>query len=96
MSQVAEAIVHSSGGTTRLVDRLETAGLVRREHCAEDRRAIYVALTDEGAVRLDEALAVHVDYLAATFAARLSEHERAELRTLLEKLNAPSRLVAPT
>ena len=60
MSQMADAIVHSTGGTTRLVDRLEEAGLVRRENCPSDRRAIYVAITDAGSAKLDEALAVHV------------------------------------
>ena len=39
MNQVAEAIVHSTGGTTRLIDRLERAELVARELCPTDRRA---------------------------------------------------------
>ncbi len=52
MNQIAEAIVHSTGGTTRLIDRLETAGLVKREHCAADRRAIWVAITEAGELKL--------------------------------------------
>jgi len=44
MNQIADAIVHSSGGTTRLIDRIEEAGYVTREHCPSDRRAIYVAI----------------------------------------------------
>ncbi len=89
MSQMADAIVHSTGGTTRLVDRLQEAGLVRREHCANDRRAIYVSITDAGNAKLEEALAVHVRYLDDNLAARLSDHERAQLTELLTKLNAP-------
>ncbi|HTB09588.1 MAG TPA: MarR family transcriptional regulator [Acidimicrobiales bacterium] len=89
MSQIADAIVHSSGGTTRLIDRLEEAHLVRREHCAADRRAIWVAITDEGTAKLEEALAVHVRYLEENLATRLDGTERQTLRDLLGKLNAP-------
>jgi DNA-binding MarR family transcriptional regulator len=89
MNQIAEAIVHSSGGTTRLIDRLEDAKFVRREHCASDRRAIWVAITDEGSAKLDEALAVHLRYLNENLATRLNDTERRTLSELLAKLNAP-------
>ncbi|HEY5112344.1 MAG TPA: MarR family transcriptional regulator [Acidimicrobiales bacterium] len=89
MSQVADAIVHSTGGTTRLIDRLTEADLVKREHCPNDRRAIFVAITDAGGVKLDEALGVHLRYLDDHLAARLSANERSSLTALLTKLNAP-------
>jgi DNA-binding MarR family transcriptional regulator len=89
MSQIADAIVHSTGGTTRLVDRLEEAGYVRREHCANDRRAIWVAITDEGGAKLDQALLVHLRYLDDNLATRLDDGERGVLTGLLTKLNAP-------
>jgi DNA-binding MarR family transcriptional regulator len=88
MNQMAEAIFHSSGGTTRLIDRLEGAELVRREHCSNDRRAIDVAITDAGNSKLDEALGVHLRYLDEHLAARLSDTERLSLTALLTKLNA--------
>lgn len=90
MNEVADAIVLSTGGTTRLVDRLEEAGLVRRENCPSDRRATFVAITPEGDRRLDGALAVHVEYLESTVSSRLSDDERAELSRLLEKLGQPA------
>ncbi len=89
MSQMADAIVHSTGGTTRLVDRLEEAGLVVRQNCPNDRRAVYVAITPAGDARLDEALAVHLGFLDRQLAARLSGDERAALRGLLAKLGEP-------
>lgn len=89
MSQIADAIVHSTGGTTRLVDRLEEAGYVRREHCASDRRAIWVAITEVGGAKLDEALLVHLRYLDNNLATRLNDTERGVLTGLLTKLNAP-------
>ncbi len=89
MSQMADAIVHSTGGTTRLVDRLEEAGLVTRQSCPNDRRAVYVAITPAGNARLDGALAVHLEFLDRQLATRLSEDERAALRGLLTKLGEP-------
>ena len=88
MNQIADAIVHSTGGTTRLIDRLEEAGLVERTSCPSDRRAIHVAITDAGNAKLDDALAVHLAYLDERLAGRLSETERQSLSRLLGKLNA--------
>ena len=88
MSQMADAIVHSTGGTTRLVDRLEEASFVRREHCPSDRRSVYVAITDAGNAKLDEALGVHLTYLNENMGTRLDSGERESLAVLLAKLNA--------
>lgn len=87
MNQIAEAIVHSNGGTTRLIDRIEEAGLVERMLCPSDRRAIHVAITAAGNAKLDEALAIHVGYLEEHVSSRLSCDERGALTTLLTKLN---------
>ena len=87
MHRIADAIVHSTGGTTRLVDRMEEAQLVVRQNCPSDRRATYVAITTEGDRRLDEALSVHLTYLDGHLADRLSVAERASLTSLLTKLN---------
>ncbi len=86
VSEIADAIVHSNGGTTRLVDRMEAAGLVGRRLCPSDRRAVHVVITDEGDARLDEALAVHVAFLDASLGRRLDAAERDALGTLLGKL----------
>lgn len=48
LGEVQQKILVSSGGITYLVDRLEEKGLVERQHCPEDRRARYAALTPEG------------------------------------------------
>ncbi len=88
MSQMADAIVHSTGGTTRLVDRLEEGGFVRRENCPQDRRSVYVTISEAGNAKLDEALGVHLDYLEEVLGARLDASEREALTGLLTKLNA--------
>jgi MarR family transcriptional regulator, 2-MHQ and catechol-resistance regulon repressor len=88
MNEIADAIVHSSGGTTRLIDRIEEAGFVARQSCPSDRRAIHVAITDAGSAKLDEALTVHLEYLDESLAKQLTESERVTLAALLTKLNA--------
>ncbi|MEO9180124.1 MAG: MarR family transcriptional regulator, partial [Acidimicrobiales bacterium] len=72
MNQIADAIVHSTGGTTRLIDRLEGAGFVERQNCPNDRRAIHVAITALGEEKLAEALNVHLSYLDEALVKRLS------------------------
>jgi MarR family 2-MHQ and catechol resistance regulon transcriptional repressor len=90
MNEIADAIVHSNGGTTRLIDRLEAAGYVERQNCPNDRRAIHVAITDAGNAKLDQALDVHLEYLQVNLASRLSNDDRETLAQLLTKLNSPA------
>lgn len=75
MSELAEAVLLSRSGLTRLVDRLTDAGLVRREGCREDRRGAYAVLTDRGFDRLADAWSVHARGVAEYFAAPLTEQE---------------------
>jgi DNA-binding MarR family transcriptional regulator len=88
MTELADLVVLSNGGATRLVDRLEELHFVERVHCPSDRRAIHVAITDAGNARLDEALAVHVQQLEELIASQLSATERKSLASLLTKLQA--------
>ena len=60
MSELAAQVSFSASGLTRLVDRMESAGLVRRQACPEDRRGSLAVLTDEGAARLHEVLPHHL------------------------------------
>jgi DNA-binding MarR family transcriptional regulator len=86
MSEIADETAHSTGGATRLVDRLVAAGMVERVNCPTDRRAIHVTITDRGNDALDRALARHVDVLQSAVGESLSDKERALLHTLLSKL----------
>ncbi len=60
MSDLAERVLLSRSGLTRLVDRLVAQGLVRREQCGSDARGLYAALTPDGVRRLREAMPVHL------------------------------------
>ncbi len=86
MSEVANETVYSSGGMTRLIDRMVDAEFVERVHCPTDRRTIYVALTPAGIAQLEQATTVHLEQLDHLLSARLSCEERTSLRALLVKL----------
>ena len=51
--ELAERSLFTRSGLTRLVDRIEEAGYVTRHHSSEDRRGVYVILTDAGAAKLE-------------------------------------------
>src|SRR4051812_5903890 len=71
MSELANATLITLGGVTRLVDRLERDGLVRRERCASDARGIEAVLTDEGLQRLRAAAPTHRAGIRERFLAHL-------------------------
>ncbi|WP_435771433.1 MarR family winged helix-turn-helix transcriptional regulator [Nocardioides sp. SYSU DS0651] len=67
MAQLAQDIHLSQSALSRAVARLEREGLVRRTACMEDRRSVFVCLTDAGRRVHDEALPTHRDVLARTW-----------------------------
>jgi DNA-binding MarR family transcriptional regulator len=90
MSELAQQLGLTSGGTTRLVDRVVGAGLVERESCPSDRRVQWVVLSAEGERKLDEALPVHLQDLQREVFDRLDAEEVAVLGRALDKLRAPA------
>jgi MarR family transcriptional regulator, 2-MHQ and catechol-resistance regulon repressor len=90
MSELAQQLGLTSGGTTRLVDRVVGAGLVQRESCPNDRRVQWVVLSPKGERKLDEALPVHLRDLQREVFDRLEPDEVAVLERALDKLRAPA------
>jgi DNA-binding MarR family transcriptional regulator len=81
MSELAQSVLLSQSGVTRLVDRLVRSGLVVREGCAEDRRVMYARLTDEGRQALCEARPTLIEGVRRRF---LSHFDDAELDALAD------------
>jgi len=86
--EIAEALVADPSTIVRLVDTLETRGLLRRVTHPVDRRTVVPTLTAEGEALLERATPL-VRASEDAFAAELSEDERAQLAELLRRLNAP-------
>jgi DNA-binding MarR family transcriptional regulator len=83
MSELADRLLLSRSGVTRLVDRLTADGLVERASCESDRRGQWAALTDAGIARLREAAPVHLRGVAEHFLDRLSSDELRALERML-------------
>ena len=75
MGALADDLLLSRGGTTRLIARMEEAGLVRREIPAHDRRATYAHVTDKGREALERAAPIHMAKVDEYFHAHLSDEE---------------------
>jgi DNA-binding MarR family transcriptional regulator len=86
MSELAQRVLLSRSGISRLVDRMVSDGLVERRTCPSDGRGVYAVLTDAGLLRLRRAGITHLRGVREHFTDRLSEHELDELARLLEKL----------
>jgi DNA-binding MarR family transcriptional regulator len=95
MSDLARSVSLTTSGTTRLVDRLEAAGLIRRESCATDRRVAYAALTDAGREVLARTTPVHVAGIQRHLVDVLDPGEVRQLERLLRKLRDANWASAP-
>jgi DNA-binding MarR family transcriptional regulator len=83
---LAESILLTASGITRLLEGLERAGFVRKETCSSDARVSYAKLTDEGAQKLREAAVTHLRGIDELFLGRYSGSELATLAELLSRL----------
>ena len=72
MQELQDRALFTRSGMTRLVDRIEAAGLVRREAVPGDRRGVSVVITPEGARLYSEAIERHMEDLEREFASRLT------------------------
>jgi DNA-binding MarR family transcriptional regulator len=88
MGDLAEALVITRGGLTKLVDRLIKAGLLERTFCENDRRVSYATLLPAGAELLEEMRPLVRAELASAFSANLSVEQAEELRSMLEQVRS--------
>jgi DNA-binding MarR family transcriptional regulator len=86
LSQLADAVLLSRSGLSRLVTRLVDQGLVERIECASDARGAFAALTAEGARRLDEARSTHRAGVRERFLGRLSESQQRQLASAWQRV----------
>jgi DNA-binding MarR family transcriptional regulator len=85
--EIAERMIEHAPGVTRLLDRLEAKGLVRRERCPEDRRQVLCWLTATG-TELVERLDEPIDSADAEAVAMLGPEEQERLLRLLDAVRA--------
>jgi DNA-binding MarR family transcriptional regulator len=84
---LAEQVLLTASGITRLLDGLEQSGFVERAACSADRRVVYAVLTESGFEKLRDASRSHLAQIDELFTARLTDDELAGLTTLLTRLD---------
>jgi DNA-binding MarR family transcriptional regulator len=88
MSEIADRVLLSRSGLTRLVDRLERDGLVRRRTCPSDLRGQNAELTERGRKAFEEARATHLAGVRRHFLGRFEEDELETLGRLWARFGA--------
>jgi DNA-binding MarR family transcriptional regulator len=86
MSELADSVLLSRSGLTRLVDRLERAGLVERRECEEDARGLLAVITGAGRGLFSEARKTHLAGVRRLYLDRFSEAEQRTLGELFDRL----------
>jgi DNA-binding MarR family transcriptional regulator len=87
MNDLADRVLLSRSGLTRLIDRLQRDGLVTREACPDDARGLFAVLTDAGAGRLAEATPTYLRGIRTQFLDMLGSGEIGQIRAMLGRLD---------
>jgi len=91
MTELASAVLLSKSGLTRLVDRIEEAGLVQRAAAPGDRRSLLIVLTPSGEKTLKRAAPIHEDGIRRHFGAYISDNEAAAVEAALGRIATAAR-----
>jgi DNA-binding MarR family transcriptional regulator len=95
MNELAEKILYSKSGFTRVIDGMEEAGLVRRARPENDRRSFLIVLTDEGRKTMRRARRHHQRWIEQHFSRHLTDADIKALTRALEKVIAHARPLRP-
>jgi DNA-binding MarR family transcriptional regulator len=86
MNELADDLILSRGGATRLIARMEEAGLVERQTPPHDRRATFAVITDAGREAVERALPVHLEVVEEVFARHIDDAESETVLRVAEKI----------
>jgi DNA-binding MarR family transcriptional regulator len=95
MNELAERILYSKSGFTRVIDRMEDAGLVRRVRPQNDRRSVFVLMTEQGRETMERARRLHRQGIEEHFSGHLAESDIKALIRALEKVSTHARPLRP-
>ena len=86
MGELADRLLLSRSGLTRLVDRLAARGLVERHSCPSDRRGTYARLTEEGLARFEQARPTHLRGVREHFISHVPARDLDRLAAIWERV----------
>lgn len=73
--EISSAVLINTGSITYVIDKLETKGLLERSDCKEDRRVVYIQITEQGKEMMDEIFPKHQQVIEAIFSDITSEEK---------------------
>jgi DNA-binding MarR family transcriptional regulator len=91
MQELSSSVLLSKSGLSRVVDRMEEGGLVRRERSEDDRRGWFAVLTERGRSTLRRAAPVHLRGIQEHFARHVDDEEARVLATALARVSAAAK-----
>lgn len=83
--QISDAVLINTGSITYVIDKLETKGLLERSNCKEDRRVVYIQITDHGNKFMDDIFPKHQNVIEDIFS-DLTEEEKELFIDLLKRV----------
>ena len=95
MNELANKVLYSKSGLTRVIDQMEQAGLIRRYRPENDRRSVFVLQTDNGREAMTEARRHHHAWIEQHFAAPLDDQDIKALTRAFETLGDHIRPLRP-
>ncbi|WP_326715631.1 MULTISPECIES: MarR family transcriptional regulator [unclassified Streptomyces] len=88
MRELSQAVLYTTSGITRLLDRMVEAGLVEREPSPSDRRVMYAVLTRQGLALLRKASATHLAGVQRHFGSHVMDEELDDVERFMARLTS--------
>ncbi|WP_240452165.1 MarR family transcriptional regulator [Virgibacillus sp. YIM 98842] len=82
---ISNAVLINTGSITYVIDKLEKKGYVKRRHCQEDRRVVYIDITENGTALMDEIFPKHQQVIEELFS-DVSEEEKETVIDVLKRV----------
>jgi DNA-binding MarR family transcriptional regulator len=95
LSELAASLLLSPSGLSKLLDRMEASGLVRRDPDPRDARAAFAAITPHGRSLARKARRGHHAFLQRTFGDALGDRDLADLTGIMSRLSPPAPVIQP-
>jgi DNA-binding MarR family transcriptional regulator len=86
LSELAEKVLLTRSNLTRLVDRLENAGLLQRMSCPSDRRGTFAVLTETGLAMQEQMWLIYAEGIVEYFASQINDEEVEVLQQVLQRM----------
>jgi len=88
LGDLASAIALSPSGLSKLLDRMEASGLIKRDPDPDDARAAFASITPRGRALVEHARTSHHELLRRTFGQALNDRDVADLTRIMRRINA--------